>query len=61
MAQEEKAPVESQLTREQLREAYRKAGALERHLMRELKEKGTAREAAVVAEILHYFPDAFLD
>lgn len=60
MAQKETA-VESELTREQLRKAYQEAGSMEKHLMRELAEKGTPREAAVVAEILHYFPDSFLD
>jgi hypothetical protein len=61
MAQKAKATVESDLTREQLRAAYEKAGGLEKQLMRELSEKGTPREAALVAEVLHYFPDAFLD
>lgn len=61
MAQKAKAEVESDLTREQLRAAYEKAGAYEKQLMKELSEKGTPREAALVAEVLHYFPDAFLD
>lgn len=61
MAEKAKAKVESDLDREVLRNAFRSAGPHERKLMNELSEKGTPREAAVVAEILHFFPDSFLD
>lgn len=44
------------LTSEQLREIYKKAGPKEQKLMSELAQTSEPNQAAIVAELLHYFP-----
>lgn len=39
---------------------YERCGPDERELLRDLLERGTPREAMVFAQLLHYFPSAYL-
>lgn len=48
------------LTQEQLRKVYADSGEAEKKLMSDLAKTKEPNQAAIVAELLHYFPGAKL-